>query len=408
MVIRTNKYTEKNEGSKVWGKTLPNTFMDNDSNFWGFLAASIVLHPLCIGLLWLAFIILTLLGFSLPSVQKPELANKDIEFVLTQNEEKPINKNTKYRSDKDSRAGGEHDPKRKVSMPSPSPAPAPKQVAQPQPVVQPKAAPKQVQKPIQKPVPVQKPVVQQKPALKPAMQPQKTVSKPTRPMAPAQRPVLKPSTATPRPQMPKLATAPSSPFKIAVPKTNAPVGKGFSTGGGTASSGGSVGSATSGGSSGRSGMPAPQFSTTRVATSNGASRGAAGGTRGGSGHGGYGTGNMGNPGPGNRSGAPGIDAIKSPQWGPYMRELEGKIKRNWHPPKGDQSKRVVLLFKIGRRGELLSVRVAKPSGSQANDEAAKRAVQLSAPFRALPPEFTGSSVEIEFTFDYNVLGASYR
>ena len=41
--------------------------------------------------------------------------------------------------------------------------------------------------------------------------------------------------------------------------------------------------------------------------------------------------------------------------------MESKIKRNWHPPKGDTSKRVVLLFKVGKRGELLSVKVQKTS-----------------------------------------------
>ena len=224
-------------------------------------------------------------------------------------------------------------------------------------------------------------------------------------MAPSQRPVLKPSTSTPKPQMPKLAKAPSSPFKVAVPNTGAPVGKGFSTSTGTKTSGGGgYGSRSGGSNKGAMNMPAPQFSTTRTASAGSGRTGSSGGT----GRGGYGTGNMGNPGPGNPNGAPGIDAIKSPQWGPYMRELESKIKRNWHPPKGDTSKRVVLLFKIGRRGELLSVRVSRPSGSSANDQAAISAVQMSAPFRALPPEFTGSSVEIEFTFDYNVLGASYR
>ena len=52
--------------------------------------------------------------------------------------------------------------------------------------------------------------------------------------------------------------------------------------------------------------------------------------------------------------------------------------------------------------------VSKSSGSAENDQAAMQAVRMSAPFRALPPEFTGSSVDIDFTFDYNVLGASYR
>lgn len=408
MTFKTSNYNlEEDKTPKTNGveKELPHTFDNDNDNFFKYFALSaFILHPLFVLVLWLGFVVAMLLGIHNPLVQKPEWKTKDIEFVLTQNEAEPINKNTKYRSDKNSRAGGIHDPNRKVSMPSPSPAPAAKPVQKQSPAPQPvqkKVAQKPAMKPIQKPV--SKPVA--KPVAKPAPEAPKAVNRPSKPMAPSQRPVLKPSTSTPKPQMPKLAKAPSSPFKVAVPNTGAPVGKGFSTSTGTKTSGGGgLGSSSGGSSKGAMNMPAPQFSTSRTASS--ASRGT--GTRSGTGRGGYGTGNMGNPGPGNPKGAPGIDAIKSPQWGPYMRELESKIKRNWHPPKGDTSKRVVLLFKIGRRGELLSVRVSRPSGSSANDQAAMSAVQMSAPFRALPPEFTGSSVEIEFTFDYNVLGASYR
>ncbi len=404
MTSKISKYNlEEDKTPKTNGveKELPHSFDDDKDSFLKyFVLSAFILHPLTVGVLALGFYLAMLLGIHNPLVQKPEWKTKDIEFVLTQNEAEPINKKTKYRSDKNSRAGGIHDPNRKVSMPSPSPAPAAKPAQKPSPAprpVQKKVAQKPVQTPVQRPV--------SKPVSKPAPQAPKAVSRPSKPMAPSQRPVLKPSTSTPKPQMPKLAKAPSSPFKVAVPNTGAPVGKGFSTSTGTKTSGGGgYGSSSGGSNKGAMNMPAPQFSTTRTASAGSGRTGSSGGT----GRGGYGTGNMGNPGPGNPNGAPGIDAIKSPQWGPYMRELESKIKRNWHPPKGDTSKRVVLLFKIGRRGELLFVRVSKPSGSSANDQAAISAVQMSAPFRALPPEFTGSSVEIEFTFDYNVLGASYR
>ncbi len=395
MTTETDKFDLKYGILDTTGhKTLPNFFEDKNGDFWKYILASAVLHPLIVFIIWLLFFeAMLLFGIRNPLLKRPE-AKKDIEFVLTQNEQTPIDKNTKYRSDKNSRAGGKHDPNKAVSMPSPSPAPAPVQKPAPkqaEPIQKP--SPKPVAKPVSKPEP-QKPVSKPQPAPKPSIAP-------PRPSAPVQRPVLKPSASVPRPQIPKIANAPASPFKIDVPKTSAPVGKGFSASGGTASSGGYKSSGA--GSSSGSGMPAPQFSTTRTSGASSASRGGSG-----TGRGGYGTGNMGNPGPGNPAGAPGIDAIKSPQWGPYMRDLESKIKRNWHPPKGNQSKRVVLFFKIGRRGELLSVRISKTSGSQANDQAAISAVQMSAPFRALPPEFKGSSVEIEFTFDYNVLGASYR
>ena len=80
---------------------------------------------------------------------------------------------------------------------------------------------------------------------------------------------------------------------------------------------------------------------------------------------------------------------------------------NWEPPKGNESKRVVLLFKIAKSGRMLSCRVLKSSGLPAADQAALRAVELTAPFRPLPAEFKGQSIDIQFTFDYNVFGARY-
>ena len=73
-----------------------------------------------------------LLGLVNPLAKRPDLKTKDIEFVLVEKEATPINKKTPYRADINSRAGGKHDPKKKVSMPSapgskaqkPSPEPA--------------------------------------------------------------------------------------------------------------------------------------------------------------------------------------------------------------------------------------------------------------------------------------------
>ncbi|MCX4275257.1 MAG: TonB family protein [Candidatus Gastranaerophilales bacterium] len=397
-------FEDTDEPTKGGLKTLPNSFDDSkdEVSFAKSLIISLILHPLCVFLIWLTILALTLLGLVIPRADRPDWKKKDLEFVIVTNEADPIDKNTKYRSDRNSRAGGKHDPTKRVSEPSPAPSPA--QVPSPapapapkQPVQKPAPAPKTVQKLTQKPVQTQAPQVQ-KPVQKPAPQPAK-------PTAPVQRPVYKPTAEPPRPSMPKLATAPKSPFSVAVPKTEAPVGPRPSAGSGT-----STGTLAQGGGSSRgtgTGMPSPQLSPSRGSGSSGSGTTSGTGRPGTRGTG-YGTGSMGNPGPGNPSGPPGIDAIKSPDWGPYMRELERRIKRNWNPPKGDASKRVVVLFKIGRDGRLLSIRVSKSSGSISNDDAAKAAIELTAPFKPLPPEFKGSNIDIEFTFDYNVLGASYR
>lgn len=378
-------------------KKLPNFFlsMDEVSLIKG-LSFSLLTHIIFAGLL---IIITTISGIIFPQFKKPALPNRDVEFKLVQNESKPpINKNTKIRSDRDSQAGGKHDPKRAISEPSPQPAAkkaqpqkaAQKPVQKPQPKVQPKQQPQKVaQKPLQQIFP-------------PKPQPTKTVAKapsaPSPVKAPsAVKPAVKPSLApsgVAKPTAPKIATAPKSPFNVAVPSSQAPVGSTYRPSGQPGASGGG------------GGAPAPKFS------SSGGGSGAPGGSSGGKyaprGTSGGGSGNGGNPGPGNPNGAPGIDALRQPNWGPYMKDLEQRIKRNWTPPKGDSSRRVVITFTIGRDGRLLSHKITKSSGVPLVDRAAMSAIELTAPFRPLPPEFKGQSVPIEFTFDYNVLNSVLR
>ncbi len=353
------------------------------------IVLSTLLHPAVVGFAWLLLFVLTLLGINIALFDKPEPKPKDIEFVLVNKEATPINKHTKYRADRNSRAGGKHDPTKKVSMPQ---APAPK--AQSQAPSAPASPAKKVER---KQVQQKTQPTQQKPAKTqsaPAA-PKRNVVKPTQESFPtfAPRP-------TPRPSAPRPTVKPQSSFNIPVPKSSIPR-VAAPSGGPITSSGNSNGSGS--GESG-SGAPSPSFSPTRTASGNGS--GAGGGRFSGS-KGSYGSGgSVGNPGPGNPHGAPGIDAIKEPDFGPYMRELQRQIKRNWEPPKGNESKRVVLLFSISRDGRLLSMKVLKSSGVAAADAAARQAVQLTAPFRPLPPEYKGSNVDIQFTFDYNVFGAS--
>ncbi len=351
---------------------------------------STIAHPAFLGFIALVLLILTLLGISLDMFKRPEMPKKDIEFVLVTKEGTPIDKNTRNRADKNSRAGGKHDPRRPVSEPqaaSPkqkpqaaSPAPAPKQSRQ-QPKQPAQQQPKQVQQPQKTPAQALQDL------FKPSTEPPKAAPVPT----------------TPRPTQtaPKPTVNPKSTMQIPFPKTADYSDIGPASGGPVA--GTSSGSTSKGGSSSGTGIasaPTPSFSPS--ASGSGSSGSGTAGRAGSSGGGG----NVGNPGPGNPNGAPGIDAIKEPDFGPYMKELQRRIKMNWTPPKGNESKRVVLLFSISRDGRLLNVKVHKSSGLPSSDQAAIQAVQLTAPFRPLPPEYRGDSVDIQFTFDYNVFGAS--
>lgn len=346
---------------------------ENEISLGKSMLVSLILHPVVAGSIWLLTFLLMFLGLVNPLAKRPDLKMKDIEFVLVEKEAPPINKKTPYRADRDSRAGGKHDPSKKVSLPTA----AGKNTKKP-------AAPaKKAQQPA-KTVAPQKPVAPQ-----PAQKPQVATAQPT------QQPKKQPPSAKPsvRPAMtPKVVEKPTSKFTVPVPTGGTQAGK-YSTG--PVSGSGKVASQAVSSAKAAS-TPSPTLAPTGGGSSNGAKLA----------NGGGGYGSAGNPGPGNPNGAPGIDAIREPDFGPYMRELQRRIKMNWDPPKGDQSKRVVLMFKIAKDGRLLSCSVHKSSGLPNADKAAIQAVQLTAPFKPLPPDFKGSNIDIQFTFDYNVFGAS--
>ena len=100
------------------------------------------------------------------------------------------------------------------------------------------------------------------------------------------------------------------------------------------------------------------------------------------------------------------ETINDIDFGPYLRDLQRRIKMNWDPPKWDDSTRVILIFKIAKDGRLLSCSVLKSSGVPGIDKAALEAVKATEPFKPLPAKFKGKSVNIEFSFDYNVFGKS--
>ncbi len=87
---------------------------------------------------------------------------------------------------------------------------------------------------------------------------------------------------------------------------------------------------------------------------------------------------------------------------PFMANLQKKIKSNWNPPRGQKSKRVIVLFKLTKDGNLISSNIKQSSGNQDVDQAALEAVKKSAPFDSLPAEYDEEDIDIQFTFDYNV------
>ncbi|MBQ3311473.1 TonB family protein [bacterium] len=375
-----NNIDEENENNSSNNVYTTPAVIKDDKNYISFKKAllfSTLLHPTAVALFLIISVILMFFGINWLQYKPPKVKMNDIEFVLVDKEDTPINKNTRFRSEVNSRAGGKHDPTRKVSMPSPTPAKTQK----------PKAASssfnlKKQAKSLFTPKQQQKTATSQNKSQSVS----KSMSAP-KPSAPSYRP----STSV---SAPKPTETPKTAFNVPVPPsaTKGALATGPVGGSGTTKS--SVGGGYS---------PKPSLAPTYKGSGSGSGAGSKGSSSSSGG-----TGNYGNPGPGNPNGRPGIDAIAEPDFGPYMRDLQRRIKMNWDPPKGNESKRVVLLFKIARDGRLLSCSVSKSSGLASADNAALQAVKLTAPFRPLPANFKGSSVDIQFTFDYNVFGGSYK
>lgn len=311
--------------------------------------------------------------------------------------------------------------------PSPSPAPTPQAMPRPM-AAMPRMAPSPMAMPTPSPAPGAAPRALAM-APMPSMAPS-ALSRPGSGSGPAMPTAMPRGTAGGFPGLPSLAPSPVSigsgglPGFAPMPKASTGGGGGGQTGAPApinASSGGGTGGGSRGGpspvpvsggggssrgnpSGGPSGAPAP----TR------AGRGSSGGGAS-SGpvvimpsvpRGGGGEGAEGNPGPNNNpNGRPSVEASKDVDFGPYMADLQRRIKRAWYPPRGQESKRVVVIFKVHSGGELSDLRIDKSSGTALADQAALQAVTNAAPFRPLPAG-APSVVDIQFTFDYNVFGGN--
>jgi len=311
-------------------------------------AGSYIIHSI-------AFILLFCLSLFLviPTHKKEQIT--EIEFIMPQVESKqPPPPETKRRSTVQSVDQGKHDPQKPI---------APAQKSQPVSQPPPMAAP-QPPKPISPPRPVQ-------PQPKPVVEPPMAIQPPMPKAAPkalpkiSQNEGLTQAQPQPAPIRPSQSSSNIGSNNNNLPQPAAPDAP--------SNGGGSPGTVT-----GIAIIPkVPGFG---------------------------GVGNAGNPPPNSRPGGPtSLAAKKDVDFGPYMNDLQRRIKRAWRPPRGNESKRVIVTFRVGVNGELSNLAIKVGSGFEPSDKAALLAVQAAAPFNRLP-EGAPPGVDIEFTFDYNVFG----
>jgi TonB family protein len=86
----------------------------------------------------------------------------------------------------------------------------------------------------------------------------------------------------------------------------------------------------------------------------------------------------------------------------YLRQIQAKISDRWSPPRATAAggERAVVMFEIGRDGQIKEPRLERESGNALYDQSALRAVVEASPFPPLPAEFKAPSLRVHFGFEY--------
>ncbi len=308
---------------------------------------------------------------------RPKVRVTNIEFIPSQiTSKKAPPKDTKRKAANQSIDQGKHDPKKKVT---PATAAGKPQQAKPKSSPQPKAI---VKPSLPKIAPKPKAAI---PSPAPKTSAAKAAEKPKSAPSPSPKPSPKPRIST-----------------IGETKSDSPLNNAgalpklldYNSGGATSTIGGTGTGTTPAPVSGGSGVGAKIISQLGSIPRAPDSLGQSGN------RGSYGT--LGNPGEnpyGNR--APSVAAQADVNFGPYMSALQRKIKRAWRPPRGSESNRIVVTFVVLKNGRLSDLKIIVSSPDPEANMAAIQAVNAASPFDPLPAG-SGDTVDIEFTFDYNV------
>ena len=88
----------------------------------------------------------------------------------------------------------------------------------------------------------------------------------------------------------------------------------------------------------------------------------------------------------------------------YVRVVQQKVSENWLKyevdPRVSDAQRVYITFDVMRDGHPANVQVEQSSGVPSLDQSAVRAIQRIDTFGALPSDYSGNKVSVEFWFDY--------
>jgi periplasmic protein TonB len=89
----------------------------------------------------------------------------------------------------------------------------------------------------------------------------------------------------------------------------------------------------------------------------------------------------------------------------YVEAVRRRISENWLVSTVDsgvrEAPRVTVSFQILRDGRITNIQVQQSSGNASVDNSARRAVLGSNPLPPLPSDYSGSTVNVEFWFDFH-------
>lgn len=92
------------------------------------------------------------------------------------------------------------------------------------------------------------------------------------------------------------------------------------------------------------------------------------------------------------------------RFGWYVDIIKRKVSESWYKAEVDPStgegKEAVVTFNLSRDGSPSSIRIVTSSGSSTLDSSAVRAVQRVDTFGPLPPGYSGSNLNVAYTFSY--------
>ena len=99
------------------------------------------------------------------------------------------------------------------------------------------------------------------------------------------------------------------------------------------------------------------------------------------------------------------DSTFGDRYGWYVDAITRAISQNWLKSLVDtrvqRAPRVYVSFDIARDGRISNLEVKQSSGIPSLDRSAQRAVLASNPLPALPPDYRGSNVNVNFYFEYS-------